>query len=199
MKLVGFVPNAQHYTTKLCGLQEVFRKISKVFFKADKTSDFFTQQSRILSTESAKTIDIPPALWYNYPMLHTRRVAMHIRFEYASKSALPTLLPQLFSLLYANMNEIAPTGNTYEQDYAHWHASVAPAMQKPQRQIALMYDGAHPCGYFQYYVNATTFMMEEIQIEKPYQGSGIFSSFFSSSFSLMTSINSPMIHSPLWV
>ena len=104
---------------------------------------------------------------------------MHIRFEYASKSALPTLLPQLFSLLYANMNEIAPTGNTYEQDYAHWHASVAPAMQKPQRQIALMYDGAHPCGYFQYYVNATTFMMEEIQIEKPYQGSGIFSSFFS--------------------
>ena len=103
---------------------------------------------------------------------------MHIRFEYASKSALPTLLPQLFSLLHANMNEIAPTGNTYEQDYAHWHASVAPAMQKPQRQIVLMYDGAHLCGYFQYYVNASTFMMEEIQIEKTHQGTGIFSAFF---------------------
>ena len=62
------------------------------------------------------------------------------------------------------MSVIAPTGNTYEQDFQLWQSSVAPALSKQQRQIVLMHSDDEIVGYFQYYVNDNVFMMEEIQI-----------------------------------
>ena len=61
-----------------------------------------------------------------------------------------------------------------------WSSCIIPAMKKEPRQIVLMYDGARPAGYFQYYINGETslLMMEEIQIIKELQGSGIFSEFY---------------------
>lgn len=104
---------------------------------------------------------------------------MNYSFAYADKNRLETILPELFQLLSDNMSLIAPTGNSYDDDYKIWFSNVCPAMQQPQRQIILMYCDKHIVGYFQYYVNSGIFMMEEIQIEKSFHGKGIFSAFYS--------------------
>ena len=104
---------------------------------------------------------------------------MTYHFAYANKTELKALLLQLFELLYANMKQISPFEKTYEEAYEMWFSNVYPAMQKPQRQIVLMYCEDQICGYFQYYVNLGTFMMEEIQIRKEHHGKGLFSAFFS--------------------
>ncbi len=103
---------------------------------------------------------------------------MNINFEYAQKVELTGLLPQLFQILYSNMKLISPTRNTYAEDYEIWFSNVLPALNKPQRQIVLMFDGNYLIGFFQYYVNSGVFMMEEIQIKKVYHGTGVFSAFF---------------------
>lgn len=101
-------------------------------------------------------------------------------FTYADKGKMAQLLPGLFELLHENMSKIAPTGNTYEEDYASWSSCVLPAMEKEQRQIVLMHVGGSFAGYFQYYVTADKerLMMEEIQIKKEFQGSGLFAGFY---------------------
>ena len=89
-------------------------------------------------------------------------------------------LPVLFRMLHTNMSAIAPTGNTYEADWELWRSQVGPALEKTPRQIVLMYAGDTLAGYFQYYINEATnsLMMEEIQIEKVYQQTGLFSAFY---------------------
>ena len=52
-------------------------------------------------------------------------------------------------------------------------------MTKDARQIVLMYSHDDLAGFFQYYVSDKTLMMEEIQISKQYQGTGIFASFYT--------------------
>lgn len=101
-------------------------------------------------------------------------------FAYADKRQLEQLLPVLYQLLHENMSRIAPTGNTYEEDFASWKGSVLPAMEKALRQIVLMHVGDAFAGYFQYYVTADRerLMMEEIQIREEFQGSGLFTEFY---------------------
>lgn len=103
---------------------------------------------------------------------------MSFRFEFADKGEISALLPILFDILYDNMNEIAPTGNSYDEDKQSFLDCVAPAMAHPARQIVLMYDDEKLVGYFQYYVNAGMFMMEEIQLIREYHGSGLFGAFY---------------------
>lgn len=91
-----------------------------------------------------------------------------ISFSILQKNKATDILPILFKILHSNMSVIAPTGNTYEDDYRLWIDSVAMALKKDARQIILIYDDTEIIGYFQYYVNATTFMMEEIQFNKEY-------------------------------
>lgn len=78
------------------------------------------------------------------------------------------------------MNLIAPTNNSYDEDYEIWSSNIIHAMQKEQRQIVLMYAKSKLVGYFQYYINGATnsLMMEEIQIIKELQGTGLFSEFY---------------------
>lgn len=103
---------------------------------------------------------------------------MNYHFAYLDKQCLEQMLPKLFQLLHTNMTLIAPTGNTYEQDFGEWYGNVYPAMQKEPRQIVLMYDGDTMVGYFQYYVAKGVFMMEEIQIQEAHQGTGLFRAFY---------------------
>ena len=102
------------------------------------------------------------------------------KFTYLDKKELDFWLTELFDILYSNMSLIAPTGCTYEEDFAEWKSNVYPAMQKEPRQIILMYVDQSLVGYFQYYVNAVTnaLMMEEIQIKKELQKSGLFTAFY---------------------
>ena len=119
---------------------------------------------------------------------------MDIQFRFLEKERAEEFLPQLFWILYANMNEIAPSGDSYEEDFAVWKEAVLPALKKEPRKIILIYDEAAPLavrtaaggrrdeklvGYFQYYVNDSVFMMEEIQLLKAYHGSGLFQELYA--------------------
>lgn len=101
-------------------------------------------------------------------------------FVFLDRQKLDAYLPVLFRILHSNMNLIASTNNSYNDDYEIWCACIVPAMQKEQRQMVLMYAESKLAGYFQYYINANTnsFMMEEIQIKKEFQGTGLFSEFY---------------------
>lgn len=105
---------------------------------------------------------------------------MLYNFRYADKNNVKEILPLLFSILHSNMSVIAPTGNSYEDDYKIWLSNIVPAMEKDARQIVLMFCGDELAGYFQYYVNdvSSSLMMEEIQIKEKYQGTGLFSDFY---------------------
>ncbi len=67
------------------------------------------------------------------------------------------------------MSQIAPTGNTPEEDFKCWHTGVSEGLQKSERNIILIKDKENIIGFFQYYTfvnsntNKDTFMMEEIQ------------------------------------
>ncbi|MBQ9545358.1 MAG: hypothetical protein IJV00_09550, partial [Clostridia bacterium] len=79
-----------------------------------------------------------------------------------------------FEILFDNMNEIAPSGEGKDEDRRVWLENVSPALDKAPRQLIVISDSGVPVGFFMYYVNQTTFMMEEIQFKKPYQGIGLF-------------------------
>lgn len=100
-------------------------------------------------------------------------------FKYADKQNIEDILPCLFDILYSNMSIIAPTGNTYEDDLKEWLSNITPAMQKGPRQIVLMFVDNKLVGYFQYYIFSDSLMMEEIQIRKDYQSTGLFQLFYS--------------------
>ena len=102
-----------------------------------------------------------------------------ISCRFLDKNEVQRFLPQLFSILHENMSVIAPTGNTYEEDYALWSGAVAPAMQKEKRQIVLILSEDTLIGYLQYYTNETTFMIEEAQIKQAHQGRGVLRSAFA--------------------
>ncbi len=101
-------------------------------------------------------------------------------FVYLDKQKIDGYTEELFKILHSNMSLIAPTGNSYNEDFAMWASEIVSALKKDQRQIILMYVDRTLAGYFQYYINADTnsFMMEEIQIKKSYQRSGLFAEFF---------------------
>lgn len=101
-------------------------------------------------------------------------------FKFADKLRIEQLLPDLFRILHSNMSLIAPTNNSYDEDYEIWSSFIISAMQKEQRQIVMMCVESKLVGYFQYYINDNTnsLMMEEIQIVKTMQGTGLFSEFY---------------------
>lgn len=108
-----------------------------------------------------------------------------VAFEILSKDKPDKVLPSLFRILHSNMSVIAPTGNDFEKDYRIWIDAVSHGLKQDARKIILIYDDAEIIGYFQYYVNSSTFMMEEIQFKKEYQGTGIFRLLYSYLFEII--------------
>ncbi len=108
-----------------------------------------------------------------------------ISFKFLSKNLADDFLPILFKILYSNMSVIAPAGNSYDRDFRLWYDGVRPALKKDSRQIILIYDDSKIIGYFQYYVDETTFMMEEIQFDKKYRGTGLFRQLYSYLFEII--------------
>lgn len=99
---------------------------------------------------------------------------INLKFEYLNKSDFSAFARQIFDILADNMTVIAPTGNSHEKDFGLWYDAVSDGMQRPERQIILIKDNGNLVGYFQYYTNTDTFMMEEIQFRPEYQGKGLF-------------------------
>ena len=88
-----------------------------------------------------------------------------IQFSFLDKAQFEQRADELFALLHANMEPMVPGEFVFEE----WKNAVGGGMKSPKRQIVLMNDGEKLAGFFQYYVNDTTFMMEEIQIRPEYQ------------------------------
>ncbi len=98
----------------------------------------------------------------------------NIIFEYLNKSDFSSVSNDIFNILADNMTIIAPTGNTREEDFNLWFDSVGNGLKRAERQIVLIKDNDNIIGFFQYYTNENTFMMEEIQLKPEYQGKGVF-------------------------
>lgn len=98
----------------------------------------------------------------------------NIIFEYLNKSDFQTVARQIFDILADNMTVIAPTGNSRDKDFGLWYDAVSDGLRRAERQIILIKDDDSLIGFFQYYTNADTFMMEEIQFKPEYQGKGVF-------------------------
>ena len=104
-----------------------------------------------------------------------------ILFEYLEKESFSENAPHLFSILHANMTLIAPTGNSYEEDYECWRDAFGSAfVQQEERKIILILSRHRVVGFFCYSVNGDIFRMEEIQIIPDYQGKdGVFRNLYS--------------------
>ncbi len=102
-----------------------------------------------------------------------------LAFSYIDKGRPDEELTRLFPILYANMNAIAPTGEGYDRDLEEWLGAVRPALEKPARNIIVISDDEGLAGFFQFYVNETTFMMEEIQFVPRLWGSGAFEALYT--------------------
>ena len=102
-----------------------------------------------------------------------------ITFEFIDKKDPDAALKELFPLLFANMDAIAPTGEGYEKDFEEWFGAVRPAIEKPQRNIIVIRRSGLLVGFFQFYVNDTTFMMEEIQLSPSVWGAGVFEALYA--------------------
>ena len=103
---------------------------------------------------------------------------LNLSFDYLVKSDFDVVSAELFEILADNMEIIAPTGNTREEDFKCWYEGVNNGLKRDERQIVLIKDADVIIGFFQYYINADTFVMEEIQLESEYQGKNIFRKLF---------------------
>ncbi len=100
-------------------------------------------------------------------------------FSFLEKTEFTSVSEALFSILADNMERIAPTGNTREEDYKSWFCGVSEGLKRDERQIVLIKVKNEIVGFFQYYVNADTFMMEEIQFIPRYQKTSLFRSLYA--------------------
>lgn len=100
-----------------------------------------------------------------------------ISFTYLNKAEKDKWLPALFDILWENMRIIAPGGLAYEQEKALWLSNVSPALDKAPRKIILCHVGNDLAGYLQYYIRDRMLMIEEIQLKKEYQRTGLFGRF----------------------
>jgi hypothetical protein len=100
-----------------------------------------------------------------------------MKFRYARKEEIPALLPAMFDLLYENMRCIIPDDRAKEVQRAEWLAQAGPALSGEKRRLCLMEQAGTMAGFFWYYIKDGTLMMEEIQLRKEHQGTGLSAGF----------------------
>ncbi len=106
---------------------------------------------------------------------------MEISFEYLDKNDFDEYAPKLFSLLYENMEQLVPSGESYEECFRGWcHAFGGAFKNRAERKIVLLFTPEREfIGFFGYLADEDTFHMEEIQLLSAYQGRyGIFRALF---------------------
>ena len=79
------------------------------------------------------------------------------------------LLSELFDIFYRNMESVATFQGGFQEEKAEWTACVGGALQKPPRQILLLYAGETLAGFCMYYIRGDVLMVEELQIKSAYQ------------------------------
>lgn len=102
----------------------------------------------------------------------------NVLFEFLIKDNFKNVSQVIFDILADNMTTIAPTGNTREEDFECWYNAVEDGLKQKERQIILIKENQKIIGFFQYYIKTNTFVMEEVQIKKEFQGSNVFRDLF---------------------
>lgn len=109
-----------------------------------------------------------------------------LRFSLLDKNEFANLAKNIFDILAENMSTIAPTGNSYEEDYIFWFEAVGNGLKRESRQIILIHFDDNLIGFFQYYIVDQLFMMEEVQISPAFhKKENIFRSLFEYIFSVL--------------
>lgn len=80
-------------------------------------------------------------------------------FIYLNKAEFDKFADKIFNILADNMTDIAPTGNSREEDFKLWYKAVSGAIKDENRYVVLIYE-----------TGTDTFMMEELQICSEFQG-----------------------------
>ena len=89
-----------------------------------------------------------------------------------NREAIPPLLPRMFEIIAENMNEIAPTGNSLEQDRKLWTQAMLEELQKPGKRWVIVFSDDELAGYALYGICGDILHMDEIQVAKAQQGDG---------------------------
>lgn len=97
-----------------------------------------------------------------------------INFHEMEQNEATQMLPQLFSILHANMSGIAPTNCSYEADEKLWLEYALPAFRSGKCRILLIYAGETLAGYFQYSIIGDTLYADEVEIKPEYQRTMVF-------------------------
>ena len=92
-----------------------------------------------------------------------------IKFTLLDKSQKSEILPLLFDIFYENTSKISPFSKPYEAERDAWLSEVSPALEKPPRQIILIYHGTDLAGFVMYYTRDELLMIEELQLVPKYQ------------------------------
>lgn len=81
----------------------------------------------------------------------------------------------LFAILWGNMNKIAPSGCSYEEDFAVWSEYNRTVSASGERKTLLFIDedSDRIAGYFQYRLEEHILWFDEIESLKAYQGKGL--------------------------
>lgn len=119
--------------------------------------------------------------FYILPMTNFGDVMICFDFIFADPDSIDANLSSMFHILYSNMNRIMPTGNSFDEDYSWWMTYRVPQMQEHNRKVVLFYADGDLIGFCHYSLNpeSGSIFMEEMQIQANYQGSGVFSAFYS--------------------
>ncbi len=92
-----------------------------------------------------------------------------IKFSTLDKSQKFEILPLLFDIFYENTSKISSFSKPYEVEREAWLSEVSPALEKPPRQIILIYHGTDLAGFVMYYTREALLMIEELQLVPKYQ------------------------------
>ncbi len=92
-------------------------------------------------------------------------------FRYLPKQDFSRYAPALFGILHSNMSVIAPTGNSYDEDFHAWSDVFGHAfVERIERSMVLIEADGILVGFFAYACKDHTFRMEEIQFSEEYKG-----------------------------
>ena len=96
--------------------------------------------------------------------------AVMFSFEYLKPCNFDLYAELLFKMLSENMSQIIQD-DFNEDGYDIWYSSVNEGIKNEKRRIILITENSTKVvvGFFQYYTNKDTFMMEEIQIKTGYR------------------------------
>lgn len=79
----------------------------------------------------------------------------------------------IFSILWQNMNPIAPSGNSMEEDFALWAEYNKQAVSRRKTILFIDEESDRIAGYFQYRLEGDTLWLDEIESLPDYQGKGL--------------------------